>query len=77
MIHPRPDEIHRTLRVTDRQRSRLRRFNLTESVGKVLLQKSIPAQIRQLILNIGDNNGHVDGFVWESTLAKRCDKNFE
>ena len=30
---------------------------LTQSVFKVVLEKSIPTQIRQLILNIGDNKG--------------------
>jgi len=32
-------------------------FYLTESVYKVVLQKSIPAQIRQLILHICNNKG--------------------
>ena len=39
--------------------------SLTESVYKVVLQKSIPAQILQLILYISDNTGHVDGLVRE------------
>ena len=38
------------------------RFNLTHSVSKVL-QKSIPAHIRQLILYISNSKGSVDGFV--------------
>ena len=40
-------------------------FYLTESVFKIVLQKSIPAQIRQLVLHIGNNQGCVDGFVRE------------
>ena len=36
----------------------------------VLLQKSIPALIRQLALHISDNKGKVDEFVRELTLAK-------
>ena len=44
---------------------------LTESVYLVVLQKSIPAQIPQLVLHVSDNKGYVDGFVRESTFAKR------
>jgi hypothetical protein len=49
---------------------------LAESVDKVVLQKSIPAQIRQRILYISINEGYVDGFVWELTFAERLDKHF-
>ena len=38
------------------------RFNLTESVYKVVLQKSISAQIRQLILCISNDQGQVEDF---------------
>ena len=34
-------------------------------------QKSIPAQIRQRILYISNDEGYVDGFVQELTFAKR------
>ena len=37
---------------------------------KVVLQKSIPAQIRQLILYISNSKGQVDEFVGELTSAK-------
>ena len=43
---------------------------LTQSVYNVALQKSIPAQIRQLILYISDDIEHVDGFVRELTFYK-------
>ena len=43
----------------------------TESVCKVVLQKSIPRQIRQLILYYYQYRELVDGFVRELTFAKR------
>ena len=43
----------------------------TESVSNVVLQKSIPARIRQLILYISDNQGLVDGFARKVPFAKR------
>ena len=49
---------------------------LTESVHKVILQQSIPAQIRQLIFIISNNKGQVDGFVGELTFANRLHKHF-
>ena len=42
---------------------------LTQRVCKAFLRKSIPVQIRQLILCIRDNGGQVDRFVGELTLA--------
>ena len=39
------------------------RLYLTESVVQVVVQKSMPAQIRQLVLFISNNEGHVDRFV--------------
>ena len=36
-------------------RTRFHQLHLTESVYKVVLQKLIPAQIRQLILYVGDD----------------------
>ena len=39
-----------------------------------LLQMSIPAQIRQLILLISNNKGQVDGFVRELTFTNRLYK---
>ena len=50
---------------------------LAEIVYKVVLQKSIPAQIRQLILYIGHNTGYVDGFARELAFAKRPFKHFQ
>ena len=44
---------------------------LTQSVYKLVLQKSIPAQIRQLFLHLSNYNGRFDGFTLELTLAKR------
>ena len=38
---------------------------LTESVHKVVSQKLIPAQIRQLILDASNDKGQVDEFVRE------------
>ena len=49
---------------------------LTESVDKVVSQKSIPAQIRQLSLYMSNNKGPVDGVVRELTFAKRLYKHF-
>jgi len=53
-----------------------RQFYLTESVYKVVLQNSVPAQICQRILYISNNKGQVDGFVRELTCAKRLYKHF-
>ena len=39
------------------------RSYLTESVFKVVLQKSAPISVRQLILHIGNHKGKVDEFV--------------
>ena len=44
---------------------------LTQSVFQVVLQKSIPTQIRQLILYIRNSKGWVDRFVRGLTSAKR------
>jgi len=49
---------------------------LTESVYKVVSQKSIPTQIRQLIFYISNSKEYVDGFVRELTFAKRLYKHF-
>ena len=49
---------------------------LTERVHKVVWQKSISAQIRQLILYINDAKGKVDGFVRELTFDKQLYKHF-
>ena len=42
----------------------------TESVFKVVLQKSTPPQIRPLILYYHQYKEQVDGFVWELIFAK-------
>ena len=47
------------------------RTYLTHSVFNVVLQKSISAQIRQLILYISNIEGYVDGSVRELASAKR------
>jgi hypothetical protein len=47
---------------------------LTKSVDKVVLQKSIPTQIHQLILYISNSKGQADGFVGQLTSAKRLQK---
>ena len=51
-------------------------FYLTESVDKVILQKAITVQTRQLILYISDDEGLVDGFVRELTFTKTLHKHF-
>ena len=49
---------------------------LSHSVFAFVLQKSIPTQIRQLVLYISSNAGSVDGFVGGVTYAKRLQKHF-
>ena len=62
--HHRPPSQHRV-------RLRRRTGYITQLFFKVVLQKSIPTQIRQLILYITYSKGCLDGFVGESTSAKR------
>ena len=57
-------------------RTRCAQIYLTESVYKVVLQQSIPAQIRRLILYYYLHKESVVGFVRELTFAKRLDKHF-
>ena len=52
------------------------RFNPTESVCKVVLQKSIPAQILQHILYCCEREALGDGFVQELTFSNRLSKPF-
>ena len=40
-----------------------KRTHLTENVYKVVLQKTIPAQIRQLVVYLGYSKGYVNGTV--------------
>jgi hypothetical protein len=54
----------------------LTKSDLTESVYHVVVQTSIPAQIRELTLYISENKGQVDGFVRESTFAERLHEHF-
>ena len=42
---------------------------LTDSVHRVVLQKSIHEHIRQLILHVSNQKGYVGGFVWELAFA--------
>ena len=51
-------------------------FYLTESVHTVVLQKSTPAQIHQLILYVNTYKGYSDGFVRELTFAKRLYRHY-
>ena len=46
-------------------------FYLSQSVDKVVLQKSIPTRIHQLILYMFNSKGYVDGFVVEVTPVKQ------
>jgi hypothetical protein len=48
-----------------------RRSYLTQSVLQVVLQKTIPRQIRQLIVYISNIEEQVDGFVGDLTSAER------
>ena len=41
---------------------------------QVVLQKSIPPQIRELVRDIIHSKGLVDGFVGKLTYAKRLEK---
>ena len=49
---------------------------LSKGVYKVVMQKLIPAQLRQLILYIGNDKRQIDVFVGGLTLAKRYHKHF-
>jgi hypothetical protein len=49
---------------------------LIQSVYNVVLPKSIPAQICQLVLHACKNQGHIGRFVGELTSAKRLDTKF-
>ena len=49
---------------------------LIESVYEVVLQKSIPTQIRKHIRYMSNDKRVADGFVGESTFAKRLYKLF-
>ena len=50
---------------------RTSRFHITQSALEAVLKKSIPTQIRQLILYISNSKGQVDRFVGELASAKR------
>ena len=58
------------------ERFRAPQFHLKQGVHKVVLPKSIPAQIRQLILCISSHKGQVDRFVRDLTFATRLHKHF-
>ena len=49
---------------------------VSQKVVKVVSQKSIPTEISQHVLHIGNSKGRVDGFVGELTSAKRLEKLF-
>ena len=46
------------------------RYYLTESFYEVVVQKSVPAPIRQRVHYVRHHEGQVDGFVRELTFAK-------
>jgi len=48
----------------------------TKSVYKVVSQKSISSEIRQLVIYISNHEGYVNRFVREFTLAKQLYKHF-
>ena len=48
----------------------------TQNSYLVLLQKSVPAQMCQLFLDVRNNKRQVDGFVRELTFAKRFYQHF-
>ena len=45
--------------------------DVTQSVFKVVLQKSTPPQIIQIILSYYTSEEYLDGCVWECFFAKR------
>ena len=76
-IYQRPRPKARNLKTpTIGTRNQTSEIYLAEIVHKVVLQKSILVQIRQLILYMSDNKGKVDEFVRELTGAKRLYKHF-
>ena len=54
----------------------VRHFYLTNDFLIVVLRKSIPTQIRRLILQSSNGKGQIDGFVRKSTSARRLWKHF-
>jgi len=44
---------------------------LTEGVFQIVLERSVPTQIRQLIIHISNSKGSVDEFLGVLTSAKR------
>ena len=50
--------------------------HFAQRVFRVVLQKSIPTQIRQLILYARNSKGRADGFGGGVTSAKRLQKHF-
>ena len=69
---------NRVARLPRRRPRAFRRYHfyLSKSVFKIILQKSIPPQIRQLNLDDYVYKEQVDGFVRELTFAKRLEKHF-
>ena len=57
-------------RVGGRGRGSVPRIYLTQSVSKVVLQKSIPTRIRHLVPHVSNSQGYVDGFVGDLTSEK-------
>ena len=66
------DAVERGLELVRLHRLRLqiRRLFLLGRCRAAILQESVPAQIRQLILHFSSHKGSVAGFVRESTFAK-------
>jgi len=55
----------------ERPRAAPHRPYLTEKVFKVILQKSIPSQFRQIIFYISNSKGYVKKIVRKLTFSKR------
>ena len=53
------------------------RVFLAESAHKVVFQKSMSAQIRQLVLYHSNDKGYVDEFARELTFGKRLHEHFQ
>jgi len=51
-------------------------YYITQSIFKIVLQKSLPTQIRHLILYTSNSTGYVDGFVGDLTSAKQFKNTF-
>jgi hypothetical protein len=76
LLYPLSGKVEARIQVNPLPPPQMPHFYLTHRVSKVVWQKPIPAQIRQLNLHITNNEGQVDGSVWDLTFAKRLYKDF-